>query len=96
MTTNTPSPVDTRQTAEHERAVLVERIECAARAQGALVDTSNASALPASAKSHVRVLVSGTCNQVAAVLACLPRDVRAKGELHTYADTDTASVRWVL
>lgn len=82
--------VDMRTTAEHERAVIVERIEQAARAAGALVDA------PFRASGEIRVLVSGTCNQVAAVLAYLPRDVRARGELHTYHDTDTASVRWVL
>jgi hypothetical protein len=79
--------VEARSTPEHDRAVVLDRIQAAAELVGAACDVHPAS-------HAVRVLVTGTYTQITRMRALLPRDVFARAEV--IPGTMSASLRWVL
>lgn len=94
--------VDARATPEHDRAVVIERIQAAAYATGAACDVHPECTVPAGVAGPVtvmlrgpaRVLVTGTYTEISRVRDLLPGDVSRRAEV--VLGTTSASLRWVL
>ncbi len=75
--------VEARSTPEHDRAVVLDRIQAAAALVGAACDVHG-----------TRVLVTGTHTQITRMRTLLPGDVLRRAQIDM--DEASASLRWVL
>jgi len=88
MMTDVPAAnVEARSTPEHDRAVVIERIQAAAYATGAACDVH-------AGPHFTRALVTGTYTEISRVRDLLPGDVSRRAEI--VLGTTSASLRWVL